>query len=314
MARACTIMPSMIGAKFLVHNGKEYLPVQITEEMVGRKLGEFSHTRKSFTYRLTKNKMKLSSAIAFGAAIFSAMAGTSAACPDGEHGHNHHEKRIMASEVQPGNSTICQVIQNNKSWAADMQRKNPDYFTNLAKGQSPKILWIGCSDSRMAVDVLTQTNPGDIFIHRNIANRIPSEDLNALSVIEYAVKHLKVQHVVVAGHTGCGGIKAAMSNESVGILDHWLRPIKDLYIANEEEINSLPKDKRADRLGELNVIHGVRSVAKLPVVHEAWKAGQELYIHGWMLQLNTGLLKDLDVSVVGIDQVKKLYRLEQPEH
>ncbi|KAJ1963153.1 hypothetical protein GGI12_002229 [Dipsacomyces acuminosporus] len=220
---------------------------------------------------------------------------------------------MMAKDVQHENSTICGVIENNKSWAADMQRKNPEYFKNLAKGQSPKILWLGCSDSRMAVDVLTQTNPGDIFIHRNIANRIPSEDLNSLSVIEYAVKHLKVQHVVVAGHTDCGGIKAAMSNKSVGILDHWLRPIKDIYTANKKEIDELPEDRRADRLGELNVIQGVNTISKLPVVHEAWRNGQELYVHGWMLQLHTGLLKDLDVSVIGLDQVGDLFKLEEPK-
>ncbi|KAJ2588722.1 hypothetical protein H4R99_007703 [Coemansia sp. RSA 1722] len=217
--------------------------------------------------------------------------------------------RMMANEVQGCNSTINGVIESNKDWAKDMQTKNPDFFVNLAKGQSPKILWIGCSDSRMAVDVLTQTKPGDIFIHRNIANRVPSEDINALCVIEYAVKHLKVEHVVVAGHTSCGGIKAAMSTDSVGILDHWLRPVKDLYIANQKEIDSLPESDRVDRLGELNVIQGVNTVSKLPVVHEAWKDGRELYVHGWMLQLHTGLLKDLDISVSGPKQVDSLYKL-----
>ncbi|KAI8319159.1 carbonate dehydratase [Martensiomyces pterosporus] len=219
------------------------------------------------------------------------------------HDNHHH-----------GSSTICQVIENNKNWAVDMQNKHPEYFANLSKGQSPKMLWIGCSDSRMAVDVITQTKPGDIFIHRNIANRIPSEDLNALSVIEYAVKHLKVQHIMIVGHTGCGGIKTAMSKDSVGILDHWLRPIKDIYMANEEEISALPEGKRADRLGELNVIQGVRTVAKLPVLHDTWKAGQDVNVHGWMLQLNTGVLKDLGVSVAGIDQVEGLYRLALPKN
>ncbi|KAJ2825315.1 hypothetical protein IWW50_002906 [Coemansia erecta] len=219
-------------------------------------------------------------------------------------------RRIMASEVQGTSSAIKDVIQNNKDWVAEMQAKNPEYFENLAKGQSPKLLWIGCSDSRMAVDVLTQTKPGDVFIHRNIANRIPSEDLNALSVIEYAVKHLKVEHVVVAGHTGCGGIKAAMSNGSVGILDHWLRPVKDLYVANQQEIDALPEADRVDRLGELNVIQGVNTVSKLPVVHDAWAEGRPLYVHGWMLQLHTGLLKDLDVSVAGPKQVAGIYKLE----
>ncbi|KAJ2077779.1 hypothetical protein H4R24_004918 [Coemansia sp. RSA 988] len=216
----------------------------------------------------------------------------------------------MASEDQGINSSIKDIIQSNKEWVADMQEKNPGYFAKLAEGQSPKLLWIGCSDSRMAVDVLTKTNPGDVFIHRNIANRIPSEDLNVLSVIEYAVKHLKVEHIIVAGHTGCGGVKAAISNGSVGILDHWLRPIKDLYIANQAEIEALPESKRVDRLGELNVIQGVNTVSKLPVIHEAWKEGREVYIHGWMLQLHTGLLKDLDVTVVGSDQIKGIYKLE----
>ncbi|KAJ1672265.1 hypothetical protein IWW47_005078 [Coemansia sp. RSA 2052] len=221
---------------------------------------------------------------------------------------------MLGSDINEPNSAVCQVLQNNKDWVSEMQAKNPEYFTTLAKGQSPKLLWIGCSDSRMAVDVLTQTDPGDIFIHRNIANRIPSEDLNVLSVIEYAVKHLKVEHVIVAGHTSCGGVKAALSNGSVGILDHWLRPIKDLYIANEEEINALPESERVDRLGELNVIQGVRTVSKLPVVHEAWREGRELRIHGWMLQLHSGLLKDLDISVDGPKQVESIFKLEPGSH
>ncbi|KAJ1888766.1 hypothetical protein LPJ66_008401 [Kickxella alabastrina] len=222
--------------------------------------------------------------------------------------------RMMANQVQENNSSINGVIQNNKDWALEMQVKNPEFFVELAKGQSPKLLWVGCSDSRMAVDVMTQTNPGDIFIHRNIANRVPSEDLNVLSVIEYAVKHLKVEHVIIAGHTGCGGIKAAMSNDSVGILDHWLRPVKDLYLANQEEIDCLPKADRVDRLGELNVIQGVSTISKLPVVHDAWNEGRELYIHGWMLQLNTGLLKDLDISVTGPKQVPSIFKLNAAEH
>ncbi|KAJ1814937.1 hypothetical protein LPJ60_005885 [Coemansia sp. RSA 2675] len=225
-----------------------------------------------------------------------------------------YTRNMLGGDNQDSSVAICQVIQNNKDWVAEMQAKNPKYFTNLAKGQSPKLLWIGCSDSRMAVDVLTQTNPGDIFIHRNIANRIPSEDLNVLSVIEYAVKHLKVEHIIVAGHTSCGGVKTALSNASVGILDHWLRPIKDLYIANEEELNELPENERIDRLGELNVIQGVRTVSKLPVVHEAWKEGRELRIHGWMLQLHSGLLKDLDVSVASPKQVESIFKLSTGAH
>ncbi|KAJ2537613.1 hypothetical protein EV175_006668 [Coemansia sp. RSA 1933] len=208
------------------------------------------------------------------------------------------------------NSTICKIIENNKEWVNEVQAKNPEYFSKLAKGQSPKVLWLGCADSRMAVDLLTKTQPGDVFVHRNIANRIPSEDLNALSVIEYAVKYLKVEHVIVAGHTGCGGIKAAMSNDSVGILDHWLRPIKDLYLANEAEINALPEADRADRLGEFNVVQGVRTVSKLPVVHAAWKEGRELHVHGWVLQLGSGLIKDLGISVSSPKQIESLYVLE----
>ncbi|KAI9502374.1 hypothetical protein GGI25_004768 [Coemansia spiralis] len=211
--------------------------------------------------------------------------------------------------AQNSNSTICKVFENNKSWVEQVQSTNPEFFANLSKGQSPKLLWIGCSDSRMAVDVLTKTEPGEIFVHRNIANRVPSEDINLLCVIEYAVKHLKVEHVVVAGHTSCGGVKAAMSTDSVGILDHWLRPIKDLYQANEAEINALPEGERADRLGELNVIQGVNAVSKLPVVHEEWKKGRDLQIHGWIFQLHTGLLKDLDVSVSGPKQVESIYLL-----
>lgn len=215
------------------------------------------------------------------------------------------------SPVQTAASATCQVLQNNKEFVADVQKKNPTYFSNLAQGQTPKILWIGCSDSRVAVDVLTKTEPGDIFVHRNIANRIPSEDMSALTVLEFAIKHLKVEHVVVAGHTGCGGVKAAMSNGSVGILDHWLRPIKDLYVANEKELLTLSEDKRADRLAELNVIENINTVSKLPVVQDAWKeAGRKLEVHGWMVELHTGLLKDLEISMAGPQKVQNIFKLQ----
>ncbi|KAJ1726370.1 hypothetical protein LPJ61_005235 [Coemansia biformis] len=214
---------------------------------------------------------------------------------------------MASTDSQDSDSTIERILDNNREWVAEVTAQHPDFFTNLAKGQSPNLLWIGCSDSRMAVDVLTNTQPGEVFIHRNIANRIPSEDVNVNSVINYAVKHLKVGHVVVAGHTGCGGIKAALSNDSAGLLDHWLQPIKDLYVVNKREIEALPEAERVDRLSELNVIRGVRTVAKLPVVHEAWNEGRDLQIHGWMLQLHTGLLKDLNITISGEGQIDDIY-------
>ncbi|KAJ2520050.1 60S ribosomal protein L19B [Coemansia sp. RSA 1939] len=206
--------------------------------------------------------------------------------------------------AQTINGTICRLVENNKEWASEIQAKNADFFQNLAKGQTPKVLWIGCADSRVTVDLLTKTQPGEIFVHRNIANRVPSEDLSALSVIEYGVKHLKVEHIVVVGHTGCGGVKAAMSNSSVGILDHWLRPIKDLYVANEAQLSALPEEERVERLGELNVIQGVSTVSNLPVVHDAWKEGREVQVHGWVFQLASGLIKDLGVTVAGPKQIQ----------
>ncbi|KAJ2766571.1 hypothetical protein IWQ56_000981 [Coemansia nantahalensis] len=209
----------------------------------------------------------------------------------------------------PANDTLDRLISNNREWVAQMTAENPAFFADLAKGQAPKVLWIGCSDSRVAVDALTNTQPGEVFIHRNIANRIPSEDVNVNSVIDYAVRHLKVEHIVVAGHTSCGGIKAALSTGSVGVINRWLQPIKDIYIDNRAEIDALPKEERADRLSELNVKRGVRTVAHLPVVHEAWREGRHLQIHGWMLELHTGLLTDLNMTIACIEQVDSIYKV-----
>ncbi|KAJ1922295.1 hypothetical protein H4219_000157 [Mycoemilia scoparia] len=197
-----------------------------------------------------------------------------------------------------GSDVLDSFFKSNREWAEKVTSSAPDYFKNLSKGQSPEVLWIGCSDSRVCVEIFTQADPGQIFIHRNIANRVSAEDHAAQSVIEFAVKHLGVKHIVVAGHTCCGGVKGAMSKESLGMLDHWLKPIKELYENNKEEIDGLTTDTDKEyRLCELNVVNSVNNIATLPPVQAAWEEGRSLTIHGMIFQIENGLLKDLDISI-----------------
>ncbi len=186
------------------------------------------------------------------------------------------------------------LLLENKAWATEQIMDDPQYFSRLAKVQSPEFLWIGCSDSRVPSSQITGTTPGEIFVHRNIANLVVNEDVNMLSVLHYAVTYLKVKHVIICGHYGCGGIKAAMGNDSYGIIDGWLANIKKIRDENMDELITIKDEEaRADRLGELNVIQQVRNIASTTIITDAWEMEQRPAIHGWIYGIKDGLIKPL---------------------
>jgi carbonic anhydrase len=186
------------------------------------------------------------------------------------------------------------LLQNNKKWAEQSVANDPNFFSRLSSIQSPEYLWIGCSDSRVPPDSITGTRPGEIFIHRNIANMVVHTDLNMLSVLQYAVEVLKVKHIIVCGHYGCGGVKAAMTKKSLGIINKWLRNIKDVYRLHEDELNALPNEEdRVNKLIELNVQEQVLNLAKTSIVQKAWKENKAPHLHGWVYGLENGLIKPI---------------------
>ncbi len=203
------------------------------------------------------------------------------------------------------------ILENNKAWSDTKLAKDPDYFKRLAEGQKPPLLWIGCSDSRVPANEIIGAQPGEVFVHRNIANMVVHSDMNMLSVLDYAVNVLKVRHVIVCGHYGCGGVKAAMGNQSIGIIDNWIRHIKDVYRQNRVYLDSIVKESdRFDAFVEINVKEQVRDLAKTSIVQGAWNSGQELYLHGWVYGLGTGVVKDLEVNLYNNNDLDKVDRLE----
>lgn len=202
------------------------------------------------------------------------------------------------------------LIEGNKLYAMSKKFDDPEYFKKLSLGQKPDYLWIGCSDSRVPANEVTNTASGEIFVHRNIANLVVHTDTNLLSVLEYAVKYLEVKHIIVCGHYGCGGVRASMSNDYHGFVDNWLRNIKDVYSRNSKELEAIEDlDKRADRLTELNVIEQVRNLAKTTIVQEAWKT-RALHLHGWVYGINSGLITDLSVIHDGNEDLEPIYRFK----
>jgi carbonic anhydrase len=204
---------------------------------------------------------------------------------------------------------IEKLLLENKAWAAEIKADDPEYFERLSHLQTPQFLWIGCSDSRVPADKITGTQPGEIFVHRNIANMVIHTDVNLLSVLDYAVNHLKVNHVIVCGHYGCGGIRAALTNHDYKlVLNMWLRNIKDVYRIYSEELEAIPDmEKRTDRLAELNVKEQVMHLAKTSIIQRAWKHEQRPQLHGWVYGLKDGLIKsvfEMDSSS-GIDPIYK---------
>lgn len=202
------------------------------------------------------------------------------------------------------------ILENNKAWVEAALEKDPHYFADLAKGQTPPLLWIGCSDSRVPANEIIGAKPGEVFVHRNIANMVVHSDMNMLSVLDYAVNVLKVKHVIVCGHYGCGGVKAAMGNQSIGIIDNWIRHIKNVYRLHHVYLDSIVSESdRFNAFVEINVKEQVFDLAKTSIVQSAWKNGQELTLHGWVYGLNSGFVTDLNVNLSSdkdLDQVDKL--------
>lgn len=202
------------------------------------------------------------------------------------------------------------ILDNNKEWVESNLAKDPNYFKDLSTGQNPPLLWIGCSDSRVPANEITGTRAGEVFVHRNIANLVIHTDMNMLSVLDYAVNALKVKHVLVCGHYGCGGVKAAMGNESIGVIDNWIRNIKDVYRVHNEELSAIEdEDKKFNRMVELNVIEQVYNLAKTSIVQNAWNNDQELYLHGWVYGLNSGYVTDLNVNFSNNSELDTMFKL-----
>lgn len=203
------------------------------------------------------------------------------------------------------------ILDNNKKWVQDKLAISPNYFKNLADGQEPPLLWIGCSDSRVPANEIIGAEPGEVFVHRNIANIVVHSDMNMLSVLDYAVNALKVKHVIVCGHYGCGGVKAAMGNSSIGIIDNWIRHIKDVYRFHQQELDAIENEKeRFNKFIEINVKEQVMNLAKTSIVQNAWKNGQELSLHGWVYGLNDGYVTDLDVNFSCDKDLDDVYQLK----
>lgn len=205
--------------------------------------------------------------------------------------------------------TCQQLLDGNHAFVKSMIDQDPDYFKKLAVGQKPRYLWIGCSDSRVPADRITGTNPGEIFVHRNVANLVVHTDINMLSVVTYAVEHLEVEDIIVCGHYGCGGVQASLTSGSFGLLDNWLRNIKDVYRLHERELDRLTPDKRLRRLVELNVMEQVYNLCKTSCVQDAWKK-RSLKVHGWVYDVADGRLQDLQVNFASAADLDKVYRFE----
>jgi carbonic anhydrase len=202
------------------------------------------------------------------------------------------------------------LLEGNKVWVSEKLKEDTQFFKRLSKGQNPQVLWIGCSDSRVPANEITRTQPGDIFVHRNIANMVVHTDMNMLSVLDYAVNILHVKHVIVCGHYGCGGVKAAMENGQHGLIDNWLRAIKDVYRLHTHELDSISNNEmRFKKFVELNVIEQVFSLSKTSIIQNAWAKRNEPKIHGWVYDLGTGIIDDLNVTFNSDEMLPPIYRI-----
>lgn len=203
------------------------------------------------------------------------------------------------------------LLENNRAWVDAMLAKDPEYFSRLAGGQKPPLLWIGCADSRVPANEIIGAAPGEVFVHRNIANMVIHTDMNMLSVLDYAVNVLKVEHVIVCGHYGCGGVKAAMSNQQFGLIDNWIRHIKDVYRFHQEELEAIADPiEKENRFIELNVIEQVYDLSKTSIIQNSWSNFKAPYIHGWVYDIRNGIIKDLKVSVNENNDLPKVYQFE----
>lgn len=203
------------------------------------------------------------------------------------------------------------LLDNNKKWVDEKLSQDPDFFKKLSSGQKPPVLWIGCADSRVPANEIIGAQPGEVFVHRNIANMVVHSDMNMLSVLDYAVNVLEVKHVIVCGHYGCGGVQTAMTNKHVGLIDNWIRHIKDVYRYHHEELNAIEDEKkRFDRFVELNVVEQVLDLAKTSIVQGAWERGQNLHVHGWVYDIRDGLINDLDITIRDNTSLSAVYQLD----
>ena len=207
--------------------------------------------------------------------------------------------------------SYLKLLDNNKVWVKEKLTKNPDYFLKLSQLQAPDYLWIGCSDSRVPANEITGTEPGEVFVHRNIANMVVHTDMNMLSVLDYAVNVLQVKHVIVCGHYGCGGVLAAMGNQQFGLIDNWLRHIKDGYDKHRAELDAISDaTERSNRFVELSVIEQVHHLSKTSIIQNSWKNHQRPSIHGWVYDLKTGIIKELDLLMDGMEDVSGVYKFD----
>lgn len=207
---------------------------------------------------------------------------------------------------------LSDLLDNNRSWSEQIEREQPGFFEQLAAQQHPEYLWIGCSDSRVPANQIVGMLPGELFVHRNIANLVLHTDLNCLSVIHYAVHVLGVKHIIVCGHYGCGGVRAALSNQRFGLIDNWLRHIKDIgYHSREELLAEADEESRVNRLCELNVEQQVKNICHTGIVQEAWKQGQSLSVHGWIYSIEDGLIKDLEVDIDSDGDMPGIYAMQK---
>jgi carbonic anhydrase len=203
---------------------------------------------------------------------------------------------------------VDNLLENNRAWAKQRQESDPDFFARLARQQSPEYLWIGCSDSRVPANQIVGLDPGQVFVHRNVANQAPPQDANYLSVLQFAVEVLKVKHVIVTGHYGCGGVAASVDGQRHGLIDHWIHPIRRIADERRAELEAIEDPAgRHNRLCELNVVQQVKNVASDVFVQDAWDRGQPLCVHGWIYALQTGLITDLQVSVGGREDFGRVY-------
>lgn len=203
------------------------------------------------------------------------------------------------------------LLEGNKKFVSERLATDPEFFKNLAKGQSPEYLWIGCSDSRVPANEITSTNPGEIFVHRNIANLVINTDMNLLAVLHYSVLYLKVKHIIVCGHYGCGGVLAAMSNKKFGVIDNWLSNIKDVYRDHEAELKVIKNEKeRGKKLVEFVVARQVVNLAKVSIIQEAWNEGNYPILHGWVYDIEDGIIKDLDVKIDEQEDLHNIYKFD----
>ena len=205
-------------------------------------------------------------------------------------------------------TSITDLFAHNRAWAAQMEAERPGFFTSLVQQQTPKYMWIGCSDSRVPANQITGLEPGEVFVHRNVANVVVHSDLNALSTIQFAVERLKVEHVMVVGHYGCSGVRAALEGARIGLADNWLRHIQDVRDLHRDLLEDIAEERRCDALVELNAIEQVVNVAQSTVLQDAWLRGQVVALHGWVYGIHDGLLKDMGITVTGNDSLEAVYK------